>query len=47
MPRGARIKSSTGIYHCITRGIDKQDIFLDDMDRCKFINEIERTKEKY
>ena len=47
MPRTSRVLSSTGIYHCILRGIDKQDIFLEDMDRYKFINEIIKTKEKY
>lgn len=35
MPRGAREKSSTGIYHIMLRGIDKRDVFLDDEDRMK------------
>ena len=47
MPRIARIKSSTGIYHCILRGVAKRDIFLDDQDRYKFIKMIKETKEKY
>ena len=47
MPRLARLKSQTGIYHCIIRGIDKQDIFLEDPDRKKFIKELVQTKEKY
>ena len=47
MPRTSRKISSTGIYHCILRGIDKQDIFLENMDRIKFTNEIIKTKEKY
>lgn len=47
MPRKARARSSTGIYHCILRGVDKRDIFLDDQDRFKFINELKDAKEKY
>lgn len=47
MPRQARAKSSTGIYHCILRGVDKRDIFLDDQDRYKFLKEIKNAKEKY
>ena len=30
MPRQARVKSKTGIYHIILRGINKQDIFEED-----------------
>jgi REP element-mobilizing transposase RayT len=30
MPRAARKKSSTGIYHIVLRGINKQQIFEDD-----------------
>lgn len=47
MPRSARTKSCNGIYHCIYRGIDKQDIFLDNQDRRKFLEEMRKTKEKY
>ena len=47
MPRCARIKSSTKIYHVINRGINKQDIFLDNQDFFKYIKELENTKEKY
>lgn len=47
MPRKAREKSETGIYHCVIRGIDKQDIFFDNSDRRKFLKEIAKTKEKY
>ncbi|MFP4698511.1 MAG: hypothetical protein ACLFMO_07375 [Eubacteriales bacterium] len=32
-------KSSTGIYHIMLRGIDKRNIFLDDEDRKKFIED--------
>lgn len=49
MPRESRKdkKSFTGVYHIILRGINSQSIFLENMDREKFINEIKRTKEKY
>lgn len=49
MPRSSRKsqKSVTRIYHVILRGINSQDIFLDDNDRKKFLKELTRTKEKY
>mgnify|MGYP002423880299 CR=1 FL=1 len=47
MPRGSRIRSNTGIYHCMLRGVNKQNIFLDNQDRRKFLKEMERVKEKY
>ena len=37
MPRTARKKSKSGIYHIIIRGINHQDIFEDDEDKEKFI----------
>ena len=27
MPRGPRIPSQTGLYHCMTRGVNKKQIF--------------------
>lgn len=47
MPRMARQKSSTKVYHVILRGNAKQDIFLDKQDYYKFYKEICNTKEKY
>lgn len=47
MPRMARQKSSTKVYHVILRGNAKQDIFLEKQDYGKFIKEICNTKEKY
>ncbi|WP_432662549.1 transposase [Wukongibacter baidiensis] len=44
MVRKAREKSSTGIYHIMLRGINKQDIFNDDEDRMKFIETLEKYK---
>lgn len=42
MPRAARIKSSTGIYHIITRGINQQNIFSSDDDYKRFLNTLKR-----
>lgn len=47
MPRVARKKSSTNVYHVILRGNAKQDIFLEKQDYNKFMKEIYNTKEKY
>lgn len=35
MARNARSKSSSGYYHVLLRGVNKQDLFFDDMDREK------------
>ena len=37
MSRKARIKSESGIYHVMLRGINKQQIFFDEQDYFKFI----------
>ena len=42
MPRVARIKSSTGIYHLITRGINQQNIFSFDDDYERLLNTLTR-----
>lgn len=44
MPRLARVKSITGIYHIMLRGIDKRDIFLEDEDIIKFLENISNAK---
>lgn len=36
MPRNARIKSESRIYHVILRGINQQTIFADEEDNQKF-----------
>ena len=46
MPRMAREKSETGIYHIMLRGIDKRDLFLKDSDYEKFISYMKKAKEK-
>jgi len=42
MPRVARIKSSSGIYHIITRGINQQNIFSSDDDYKRLLNTLAR-----
>jgi REP element-mobilizing transposase RayT len=44
MPREAREKSETGIYHIIIRGANRQEIFHDDEDRIRFLETFERYK---
>ncbi len=44
MPRQSRIKSESGIYHIILRGINKQQIFEDDEDFQKFISVLKDCK---
>ncbi len=46
MPRTARRKSESGIYHIILRGINKKTIFHDDEDRKKFLYTLNKFKEK-
>ena len=47
MPREAREKSQTGIYHVIIRGANRQEIFHDDEDRIRFLDTIERYKTSF
>ena len=42
MPRYARMKAGSGIYHVMVRGINRQAIFEDDEDRDKFIDILEK-----
>lgn len=46
MPRVAREKSRTGIYHVILRGINGQIIFEDEEDYLKFYETLEVCKDK-
>ena len=39
-----RVKSATGIYHIMVRGIDKRNIFIDDQDRAKFLEKVFKAK---
>ena len=45
MPRIAKIKSNSGIYHIIMRGINRQTLFEDEEDYMKFIQTMQRYKE--
>lgn len=46
MPRTARKRSSTGIYHIMLRGLDRRNIFLDEEDKIKFMEKIMLAKER-
>lgn len=46
MPRTARRKSSTGIYHVILRGVNRQDIFHQDEDRVRFLQTLDRYRKE-
>jgi len=46
MPRTAREKSTTGIYHIMIRGIDKRHIFLQNQDYQQFFLHLQRAKAK-
>lgn len=45
MPRQARKKSESGIYHIMLRGINKQVIFEDEEDNLKFLETLKKYKE--
>ncbi|MBM7662539.1 REP element-mobilizing transposase RayT [Bacillus mesophilus] len=45
MPREARKKSSSGVYHVMLRGINKQTIFEDDQDRKRFLETLKKYKD--
>ena len=44
MPRHARKKSNSGIYHIILRGVNRQQIFEDNEDYYKFLQVVEESK---
>lgn len=46
MPREARKKSETGIYHVVQRGINRQRIFREDEDRYRFVEIMARYKRR-
>jgi len=46
MARKQREKSATGIYHVMLRGINKQDVFLDDNDFESMLNALKEAKIK-
>ena len=44
MPRKARVQSKTGIYHIMLRGINRQQIFIDNEDNIIFLRILEKYK---
>lgn len=44
MPRGARERGESGIYHIMIRGANKQEIFHDDEDRLRLLETLMRYK---
>ena len=46
MPRDKRLQITGGVYHVISRGIERRDIFMDDDDRKEFISRLEQALEK-
>lgn len=46
MPRVARRKSESGIYHVMLRGINKQPIFSNDSDKTKFLQILQKYKDQ-
>ena len=44
MPRHARKKSKSGVYHVMIRGINRQNIFEDEEDKQRLVKTIERYK---
>ncbi|MDW7739276.1 MAG: transposase [Bacillota bacterium] len=46
MPRQARRKSKSGIYHIIIRGLNRQVIFIDEKDNLRFLETLKRYKEE-
>ena len=46
MPRKLRLEYVGAIYHVMNRGDRREDIFLDDEDRCRFVQTLAETCEK-
>ena len=46
MPRAARTRSSTGIYHIMLRGVNRQRIFEDEEDALRFLTTLDRFKKE-
>lgn len=44
MPRGARKRSKSGVYHIMHRGVNRQDIFFDNEDHQAFLFTLARVK---
>lgn len=47
MPRQPRRRSHSNVYHCMLRGINKQDIFFDQKDYLEFQSIIRKSKQTF
>ena len=47
MARPIRIDVEGGVYHVISRGIDRQDIFRGDADRIHFIDRLAEARRRF
>ena len=47
MPRAARIAPNEHVYHILTRGNNRQNVFRDEKDYKRYIDILRRFKEKY
>ena len=47
MPRAARVAPKEHIYHILTRGNNRQDVFKDEKDFRKYLEILQKYKEKY
>ena len=46
MPRGSRKRSSSGVYHIMLRGINREQIFKDEEDYDKFLEMLVKYREE-
>lgn len=46
MPRGSRRYSQSGYYHVVLKAIDTRQLFYDELDRLKFLDSLNKAKEK-
>ena len=46
MSRKPRAVSSTDIYHCVLRSVNKQIIFEDEEDHCSFLSTLKKCKDR-
>ena len=44
MPRAAREKSETGLYHIMLRGMDHRAVFMDDEDCQRFLETLNKVR---
>lgn len=47
MPRAARTKSESGVYHVVMRGVGRQLIFEDDADRRAFLRTLYKCRDEH